>query len=362
LKPDTKEENLQEEAQNEASQSDSDSKPIEVKRISRKREKEGKESELEASQSAPESPMKISLRGRKIRGVMQPETNDQLQEQRLTEIRRTSLSPSIAESMFECLKCGTKIMQTKDLVLNHLKRHKLTLDQYIDTYSDDGNPEKISALLIWKHDRSTSNENSPIKKGTRRGGRTFSKPDSEENSEVAVPEMKVEKKSSPFKLLFSTVGTYYNEPVKEDIVEEPEIKLSKIAAKEETVNSTPEKVEPDSTTSSEDVVQRKCRKTPRSSKSSKKSQDIKAEDQVQVIKYTDKKGSEVKWIQGKEENEMPEVYIGGQLHGKVDLKEIEHALEQNVQIPDKFREMLPSKDEKDEESKRIVLRIKKVKS
>jgi len=131
---------------------------------------------------------------------------------------------------------------------------------------------------------------------------------------------------------------------------------------EETMNSAPEKVEPDSTTSSEDVVQRKCRKTPRSSRSSKKPQDLKAEDQVQVITYTDNKGSEVKWVQGKEENEMPEVYIGGHLHGKVDLKEIEHALEQNVQIPDKFREMLPSKDEKDEESKRIVLRIKKVKS
>ena len=80
------------------------------------------------------------------------------------------------------------------------------------------------------------------------------------------------------------------------------------------------------------------------------------------MKYTDEKGSEVKWVQGSDECGMPELYIDGKETGKVDLKEIEHALEQDVQIPDKFRDMLPLNDDKDEENKRIVLRIKKVKS
>ena len=34
-------------------------------------------------------------------------------------------------AMFECLKCGTKIMQTQDLVTNHISRHKLSLQQYL---------------------------------------------------------------------------------------------------------------------------------------------------------------------------------------------------------------------------------------
>jgi hypothetical protein len=80
------------------------------------------------------------------------------------------------------------------------------------------------------------------------------------------------------------------------------------------------------------------------------------------MKYTDEKGLEVKWVQNSDESEMPELYIDGKPSGKVDLAEIEHALDQDVQIPDKFQEMLPLTEEKDEENKRIVLRIKKVKS
>ena len=69
------------------------------------------------------------------------------------------------------------------------------------------------------------------------------------------------------------------------------------------------------------------------------------------------------WIQEViDANEMPELYVDGKQIGKVDLKEIEHALDQDVQIPDKFREMLPASEDKEEENQRIVLRIKKVKS
>jgi hypothetical protein len=48
---------------------------------------------------------------------------------------RGDLSPApsatIVGPIFECLKCGTKIMQRKDLVMNHLKVHKLTFESYI---------------------------------------------------------------------------------------------------------------------------------------------------------------------------------------------------------------------------------------
>ena len=82
------------------------------------------------------------------------------------------------------------------------------------------------------------------------------------------------------------------------------------------------------------------------------------------MKYTDENEQEVKWVQGEDDSDMPHLFIGGNLTGKVDLKEVEHALDQDVQIPDKFREMLPVTEDKEEEenNKRIVLRIKKVKS
>jgi len=72
----------------------------------------------------------------------------------------------------------------------------------------------------------------------------------------------------------------------------------------------------------------------------------------------------VQWLQGADSSDMPHLYRGGSLAGKVDLAEVEHALDQDVQIPDKFREMLPVTEDKEEEenNKRIVLRIKKVKS
>jgi len=386
---------------NEAKKEEAENKNIEVKKTPTKKEKGTEEKQPEATQSDADSPTKGSRRGRKPKGNVQIEKNEPLAERKSSETRCGSISPtgSISESMFECLKCGTKIMQTQELVLNHLKRHKFTLEEYIDTYSEEGNSEKFSAIMIWKNDDSSKeikNEPSPQKKGSRKGGRTPVKlnvqetntelePEPEKKSEEEVkPEPKVEKKSSPFKLLFSTVGDYNNEPEEEKIEAEPEIKLSKVDEKDMSAecapvkeanevekkpvnistkakaDSAPEKVEPDSTTNMEDVFDQLASKPSRSSRSSKRMPESKSDELI--MKYTDEKGSEVKWIQGSDECGMPELYIDGKETGKVDLKEIEHALEQDVQIPDKFRDMLPLNDDKDEENKRIVLRIKKVKS
>ena len=81
-----------------------------------------------------------------------------------------------------------------------------------------------------------------------------------------------------------------------------------------------------------------------------------------LMKYTDENGCEVKWVQGSDAEEMPDLLLAGKLNGKVDLAEIKHALDQDVQIPERFREMLPLIEDKDEDQGRIVLRIKKVKT
>eukprot|EP00092_Neocalanus_flemingeri_P013914 GFUD01015009.1.p1 GENE.GFUD01015009.1~~GFUD01015009.1.p1 ORF type:complete len:1844 (+),score=612.96 GFUD01015009.1:251-5782(+) len=396
--------------ENESKQEEVETKKLEVKKSQIKKEKltEEKLPEVpEATQSDADSPTKGTRRGRKPKGNVPTESNEALPEEtptETTEPRCGSISPtgSIAETMFECLKCGTKIMQTQELVLNHLKRHKFSLEDYIDNYSEEGNSDKFSAIMIWKNDDSIKDikaEPSPQKKGSRKGGRTpvklnlqntnaESESVAEQKDEVKA-EMKVKKKSSPFKLLFSTVGDYDKEPEEDKTEAEPEIKLSKVEEKEipevtkemlddcatvkesnkeeeksadtpikENVDNAPEKVEPDSTTNMEDVFDQLSR----SSRSSKNMPESKAEDLKLIMKYTDEKGSEVKWVEGNDESGMPEIYIEGKQSGKVDLKEIEHALDQDVQIPEQFKEMLPLNEDKEEENKRIVLRIKKVKS
>jgi len=118
-------------------------------------------------------------------------------------------------------------------------------------------------------------------------------------------------------------------------------------------------VEPDSTTSTEDPFDQLVGRTQRTSRSSKNLPGSKNEEMI--MKYTDEDGREVRWVQGADENDMPNLYVEGKLSGKVDLEDVEHALDQDVQIPDKFREMLPTTEGKEEDdNKRIVLRIKKV--
>jgi len=89
-----------------------------------------------------------------------------------------SSSDGLSESMFECLKCGTKIKSTKELVTNHLKRHKLSLLEFKSNYLTELNSETKKKIDEWSKE-STENQ---------------------------------------FKLLFSTVGDYTDDTVvkKED--------------------------------------------------------------------------------------------------------------------------------------------------
>eukprot|EP00091_Calanus_sinicus_P024833 TRINITY_DN9121_c0_g1_i1.p1 TRINITY_DN9121_c0_g1~~TRINITY_DN9121_c0_g1_i1.p1 ORF type:complete len:239 (-),score=62.10 TRINITY_DN9121_c0_g1_i1:17-733(-) len=201
-----------------------ENKSAELQQSQSKDEKVAEEKQPEATQSDADNPPKVSRRGRKGKANIPAETNEPaensepLPEPAISSSRSGSLSPtgSIAESMFECLKCGTKIMQTKELVTNHLKRHKFTIDEYIDNYSEEGNSDKFSAIVLWKTNASPEDIKSepvPQKRGSRKGGRTpvkITPQDSpiepekknEEEDEETKPELKEEKKSSPFKLLF----------------------------------------------------------------------------------------------------------------------------------------------------------------
>ena len=67
---------------------------------------------------------------KKILGSAEPKTEG-----------RDCLSPVQSEAViegpvFECMKCGTRLKQRKDLVMNHLKLHKLTFESYIGNYNN----------------------------------------------------------------------------------------------------------------------------------------------------------------------------------------------------------------------------------
>jgi len=56
------------------------------------------------------------------------------------DLERDCLSPVPSEAViegpvFECMKCGTRLKQRKDLVSNHLKAHKLTFESYIGDHN-----------------------------------------------------------------------------------------------------------------------------------------------------------------------------------------------------------------------------------
>ena len=106
--------------------------------------------------------------------------------------------------MFECLKCGTKILLKKELVLNHIKRHRLTLTEYVKQFVKDpnscsqGGGVGEAELLAWEKELAAAE-----KRGAGAvGGST--------NGDSGHP------KNPPFTILYSTIGNYVDckqEPV-----------------------------------------------------------------------------------------------------------------------------------------------------
>ena len=54
-----------------------------------------------------------------------------------------------------------------------------------------------------------------------------------------------------------------------------------------------------------------------------------------VVQYTDEMGSSIQWVE-RAESDMPDLVVNGERTGTVDTREIQLALEQNINIPDKY--------------------------
>jgi len=84
-----------------------------------------------------------------------------------------------AEDTFECLKCKTKIQKSKETVLEHLKRHRLSLPEYEERYLK-------------------GSENANLKNLFKEWYETKTEVDDQEKKKI----------DKPFTLLFSTFGDY----------------------------------------------------------------------------------------------------------------------------------------------------------
>ena len=53
------------------------------------------------------------------------------------------------EPMFSCLKCSDSVKISRSLVENHLRRHRLSLHEYLDKYDTPDNAEKLTNVRMW---------------------------------------------------------------------------------------------------------------------------------------------------------------------------------------------------------------------
>ena len=153
------------------------------------------------------------------------ETESCLEESSAIPLSRPSSPPASRSKspkhMFECLKCGTKIIQKKELVLNHVKRHKLTLSEYVANFLEDRTSENCKEVLDWEKEVSVESRIKiafPDYRGKFKCCDCAKYFDSKETLRSHMYECtgKLESnalstpvKKPSFKILFSTIGNYF---------------------------------------------------------------------------------------------------------------------------------------------------------
>ena len=58
-------------------------------------------------------------------------------------------SEFLAEQVFHCLKCGQETKLTRSAVVNHLRRHRLSLQEYLDRFDTPTNQTRLGKVRLW---------------------------------------------------------------------------------------------------------------------------------------------------------------------------------------------------------------------
>ena len=56
---------------------------------------------------------------------------------------------SISDQMFTCLKCSDNIKLSRSMVQNHLRKHRLSLQEYLDKYDLPENRDMLVNIRLW---------------------------------------------------------------------------------------------------------------------------------------------------------------------------------------------------------------------
>ena len=60
------------------------------------------------------------------------------------------MSPEFsAENNFICLKCDSHVKLSRNFVENHLRKHRLSLQEYLDKYDVPENKERLINVRLW---------------------------------------------------------------------------------------------------------------------------------------------------------------------------------------------------------------------
>ena len=53
------------------------------------------------------------------------------------------------EQMFRCLKCSQETKLARNFVVNHLRKHRLSLQEYLDKFDTPENQSKLASVRLW---------------------------------------------------------------------------------------------------------------------------------------------------------------------------------------------------------------------
>lgn len=244
----------------------------------------------------------------------------------------SSPSSNSTTERFECHKCGTKIKLTENLVVKHLNRHKMTLNDYVSFCNGEDNVP--AEVLKWQEEESpvipidikpknplmcpTCGEVLKSKKGLKNHMTSHEEPEK--------PEEKEDKDNSFKGFVDETCVTPDSLP--EKVEESSDVTTDEL----DNLNASPS----NSRTETQEPVSQ-CFSPGRRIAEIPDTEEL---NDIYMAKYTDEKGFERIWVEEFNADGMPGLYVNGKATGSVDIAEIRKAIELKANIPERFEKMV----------------------
>eukprot|EP00090_Calanus_glacialis_P007449 TRINITY_DN15878_c0_g1_i2.p1 TRINITY_DN15878_c0_g1~~TRINITY_DN15878_c0_g1_i2.p1 ORF type:complete len:603 (-),score=178.26 TRINITY_DN15878_c0_g1_i2:5-1813(-) len=87
------------------------------------------------------------------------------------------------ETNFQCLKCSQEVKFSRNFVKNHLRKHRLSFQEYLDKYDSEENKDKLSRVRQWVQNEEYLNKISEIAEIRKSRSRSRSRSRSQRSTE-----------------------------------------------------------------------------------------------------------------------------------------------------------------------------------